>query len=285
MGKFAQGRRRSVPLVSFPRVLTYLAVGFIVGGVFGYFFMATTHAVLETRGIAHLAVTTEQQQKQPQPQQQQKEERQPQQGEQADHNAEAKKQTHHQQFGKTSSSNGNDDTIHTLATSNGSPYQNIQMRIAYATYQLVQAQPGGDRMVGFTRILHRSKPDILMDEIPTFRADPLHPNCDEWCEYPVSDRGDAAVQFFKAAAEDPSMIKAPWIYMIESDYVFMRPLAVPDPSARNFAWGFFFKYISPGTFPELMRRFPRAENLPIVDIPRSGPAPILMHKDSWERVS
>ena len=54
------------------------------------------------------------------------------------------------------------------------------MRIAYATYQLVLNTPGGERFTGFTRILHRTKPDELMNEIPTFRADPLQPACDDW---------------------------------------------------------------------------------------------------------
>lgn len=34
------------------------------------------------------------------------------------------------------------DTIHTLYTSNGSPYQNFQGRIHYASYKLVQKMPG-----------------------------------------------------------------------------------------------------------------------------------------------
>ncbi len=72
------------------------------------------------------------------------------------------------------------DTIHTLCTGNGSPYQNYQLRIAYATYRLVQRMPGGERHVAFTRILHRTKPDALMGEIETFRADPLQPKCDDW---------------------------------------------------------------------------------------------------------
>jgi hydroxyproline O-arabinosyltransferase len=117
----------------------------------------------------------------------------------------------------TSNTQGEEDAIHTLATSNGSPYQNYQMRIAYATYKLVQAMPGGERHVAFTRILHRTQPDALMDEMPTFRADPLQPACDEWCEYPVSDRANAVRQFFEAAAKNTSMIKAKWLYMIESE--------------------------------------------------------------------
>ena len=50
-------------------------------------------------------------------------------------------------------------TIHTLCTGNGSPYQNYQLRIAYATYRLVQKMPSGERHVAFTRILHRTQPD------------------------------------------------------------------------------------------------------------------------------
>jgi hypothetical protein len=35
----------------------------------------------------------------------------------------------------------------------------------YATYKLVQAMPGGDKLTGFTRILHRTVPDLLMEEV------------------------------------------------------------------------------------------------------------------------
>lgn len=34
----------------------------------------------------------------------------------------------------------------------------------YGTYKLVQKMPGGEGLVGFTRILHRTRPDLLMDE-------------------------------------------------------------------------------------------------------------------------
>lgn len=45
-------------------------------------------------------------------------------------------------------------------------------------------------------------------QVPTFRADPLTPSCDTWCEFPVSDRPNAVAQFLRAARRDPSMIKA-----------------------------------------------------------------------------
>ena len=60
------------------------------------------------------------------------------------------------------------------------------------------------------------------------------------CDYPVSDRGNAVQQFFAAAAKDPGMIKGSWIYMIESDYVFIKPLPIPSAESqvggRGAAW-------------------------------------------------
>ena len=40
----------------------------------------------------------------------------------------------------------------------------------YGTYKLVQKMPGGEKLVGFTRILHRSKNDILVDEVSPLGA-------------------------------------------------------------------------------------------------------------------
>ena len=46
-----------------------------------------------------------------------------------------------------------------------------------------------------------------MRQVPSFRADPLTPTCDTWCEFPVSDRPNAVRQFFDAAAKDASLIQ------------------------------------------------------------------------------
>ena len=56
-----------------------------------------------------------------------------------------------------------------------------QNLVMYGTYQLAQKMPGGDKMVAFTRILHRQTDDALSPRVPTFRADPLHPGgCAGW---------------------------------------------------------------------------------------------------------
>jgi hypothetical protein len=54
-------------------------------------------------------------------------------------------------------------TVHTICTSNGSPYTNFQNRIMYATYKMAHKAPGGEILAGFTRILHRTVEDELME--------------------------------------------------------------------------------------------------------------------------
>ena len=44
-------------------------------------------------------------------------------------------------------------------------------------------------------------------QVPSWRADPLTPACDQWCEFPVSDRPNAVKQFLHAAKADPTLIK------------------------------------------------------------------------------
>lgn len=44
-------------------------------------------------------------------------------------------------------------------------------------------------------------------QVPSYRAEPLTPACDIWCEFPVSDRPNAVMQFFQAARKDPTMIR------------------------------------------------------------------------------
>eukprot|EP00850_Spirogloea_muscicola_P011540 SM000072S21174 [mRNA] locus=s72:97305:104460:+ [translate_table: standard] len=183
--------------------------------------------------------------------------------------------------------------IHVIVTSNGSPYLNWQNRIMYHTYQKVAALPESD-MKYFTRVLHRSKPDALMEEIPTFRVEPLDATCDEWCEYPVASRPNAIQQWLDS--DDP---KGDWVFMIETDYVFVKPARIP---ATGRAIGFPFGYISPthGAVSSVMERHGYACRLPcssfrdsvssyfpegdVKDIPGTGNAPTLMPTSELRRV-
>jgi hypothetical protein len=39
------------------------------------------------------------------------------------------------------------------------------LKYRYSTFKLTQAMPGGEKMVAFTRILHRTQEDILVNEV------------------------------------------------------------------------------------------------------------------------
>jgi len=177
------------------------------------------------------------------------------------------------------------DTIHTLLPSDGGTYQNIQTRVVYSTYQLVQQMPGGEKMTGFTRILHRTVPDLLMDEIPTYHLwDIWHPECDHGCSFPVINRPNAIMQFMRAAAKDPSLLKGAWLLMIESDYVFMQPVRPPgnayDPSVTGEQY--LFDYIMPqhpDAAPHIQKLYGPGKD--INDVPASGPAPVMLRLEEW----
>jgi hypothetical protein len=63
-------------------------------------------------------------------------------------------------------------------------------------------------------------------QFPTFRAYPLQPECDNWCEFPVKDRPNAVVQFLMAAEQHPELIQGAWLLLLESDDVWMKPMQV-----------------------------------------------------------
>ena len=133
--------------------------------------------------------------------------------------------------------------------------------------------------MAFTRVLHRSKDDGLEVEVPTVRVKPLDPACDVQCGFVVKDRPYAMRQFL----DEPSNVLASHIFLAETDYVFLRPLALPASEAE-LPMGFPFGYILPNwpTITHIMRRhFPEEHG----DLKRlswgshgegSGPAPVLI---------
>ncbi|CAL8467638.1 g7176 [Coccomyxa elongata] len=258
------------------KLVTFGIAGFLAGIILGYIFMGTVHAMLQLRqeatpgSIAEWTTSTD------------------------DIKQSSRKQLPGQSIAKTKGHAATagipakGTTIHTLVTSNGSPYLNFQSRIMYGTYKQVQKMPGGEKLVGFTRILHRTSHDLLMDEVPSFRADPLTPSCDTWCEFPVSDRPNAVMQFLRAAQKDPTMIKAPWLLMIETDYVWMKPLQAPpaeNPSSRPMAYPFNYIVPSAPAVEGVMRKMYPAELGPLSNVHGTGPAPVMMRFDEWLEVA
>mmetsp|Transcript_41766 Transcript_41766/g.124933 ORF Transcript_41766/g.124933 Transcript_41766/m.124933 type:complete len:415 (-) Transcript_41766:147-1391(-) len=179
------------------------------------------------------------------------------------------------------------DTIHSIITSSGSGYQNWQGRIMYGTYKLVQKMPGGDKLTGFTRVLHRGHKDECMDEIPTFHAIPLHPECDTWCDFPVADRPNAVGQWLAHVKANPSELKGAWVAILECDYVWMRPLQAPGDAYRSNEPGrqFHFGYIQaqhPNAAPTIQKLMGGRGD--VKDVPNSGPAPAMLRFSDLESV-
>lgn len=102
------------------------------------------------------------------------------------------------------------DTVHTLFASNGAPGLNYQTLALYGSFRLAQRQPGGDKLVAFTRILHRTADDELSPHVPTVRVQPMRAACDRQCDYVQADRPNAVRKFFEAARTDPSLVQVRW---------------------------------------------------------------------------
>lgn len=163
----------------------------------------------------------------------------------------------------------------------------------HGTYKLVQEMPGGEKLTGFTRILHRVKEDELMEEIPTFHAKPLHPECDQWCDFPVADRPNAVRQWMSAVDKDPSLLKGAWVLLLECDYVWMKPFQAPDaynPLSPNMQFHFGYIMSQHPNCINIIRRLYGGRDP--VDVPNSGPAPVLMRYSDlklvapdWERIT
>jgi len=81
-----------------------------------------------------------------------------------------------------------------MITSNGQPYMNWQTRVFFQTWLRASGEPGSP-LKHFTRVLHRTKNDELMNEVPTIRITPTHKECDEGCDYAVKDRARAIAEW------------------------------------------------------------------------------------------
>ena len=180
-------------------------------------------------------------------------------------------------------SEGLETCVHTMITSNGSPYMNWQTRIFYETWKKAAGEKDSI-LRRFTRVLHRSREDELMTLIPTWRVDPTHKDCDVWCDYAVKDRARAIYQW--SQTEDAKQCSH--ILMAETDYLFIRS---PPPSivlAKGFSYGFMFGYIVPSypnAKPASLELHDEAKDGPLKDVYQTGNAPQCIHRDDLERVS
>eukprot|EP00877_Chromochloris_zofingiensis_P001819 jgi/Chrzof1/11638/Cz06g03080.t1 len=135
---------------------------------------------------------------------------------------------------------------HVVTTAQGSAVH-WQARVHYYWYKKQKAvceQQARCEMGGFTRLLHSGLADDLMDEIPTFVAQPLPNEVVEHNAYPVLNRPYAFVQWLEKAN-----IQEEYILMSEPDHIFLQP--IPNLMHGNHPAAFPFFYIEP-TKPEYL---------------------------------
>ena len=168
--------------------------------------------------------------------------------------------------------------VHTVLTSNGNSYMNWQTRVMYATWQAAaraEAPGSGRIMTAFTRVLHRSTDDELMQEVPTWRVDPLRPSCDTYCDFPVADRAAALAEW----ALSPDSQRCSHVMMVETDYLFVRPLPPSILPSAGHAVGFHFGYIAPeaaSAAPVCKKFLPPELRDKLALVPQTGNSPQLL---------
>jgi hypothetical protein len=170
-----------------------------------------------------------------------------------------------------------------MITSNGQPYMNWQTRVFYRTW-LASSKEKGSPLKHFTRVLHRTRDDELMLEIPTVRIDPTHAECDNGCDYAVKDRARAIAEW----AETKDARRCSHVLMAEADYVMLKSPPRSVMLQRGHAYGFLFGYIIPWHADALpasrvlhdVERYGRYE-----DVPQSGNAPQVMHGDDLRKIA
>ena len=175
--------------------------------------------------------------------------------------------------------------LHTVLTSNGNSYMNWQTRVMYATWQAAAGAEAPEKrvMAAFTRVLHRGSDDELMTEVPTWRVDPLRPACDTYCDFPVADRAAALAEWAKSSDAE----RCSHVMMVETDYLFVRPIpavALPGP---GHAVGFHFGYIAPEspTAAPVCRRFlPTDLGARLGEVPQTGNAPQILTRADFGRM-
>lgn len=134
---------------------------------------------------------------------------------------------------------GPERNYHVVITAAGTAVH-WQSRVAYYWYKKVQKQceeRGNCQMGGFTRLLHTGQPDDLMNEIPTWVAQPLPPEHPDH-GYIVLNRPYALLQWVKAVT-----IPEKYVLMSEPDHLWLKPMPNLMKGENPAAFPFF--YIEP----------------------------------------
>lgn len=155
---------------------------------------------------------------------------------------------------------------HLLLTAQDSPYQAWQTRIMYYHFKKLQAANPCSEMTGFTRMLNSdgSKPDALMDEMPTVvvgqldRGSGCHDSDQNTCDmgFPVMNRPHGVTQLLaKLDAGELPQLTEEYVLIAETDHVFMsEPKNLATPS-KPVCFPFGYMNAKAATLRPVVQRF------------------------------
>ena len=93
-------------------------------------------------------------------------------------------------------------------------------------------------MGGYTRIMDMGEPDDLMQEIPTFLAQPLSKKIVDYSGYELLNRAHALLQWAQTTS-----IEEDYVVIEESDHLYLRP--VPNLMVGPRMAGSYYSYMQP----------------------------------------
>ena len=175
--------------------------------------------------------------------------------------------------------------FHTLLTAQASVYQQWQARIAYFHWkkQAALAGPCTD-MVGFHRLCatEGGRPDGLEKEIPTLFTTQLSREViDSHFGFGVLNRPNSVRQLL-ASSEMRSQLVAPYVLLLETDHVFMKPLPNLATPERPVAWDFGYMHAHRAQNFIIQKYWKEGDASQLDPV---GPSPCLIHLDALEKLT
>ena len=173
--------------------------------------------------------------------------------------------------------------FHTLLTSQSSAYQQWQSRIAYFHWKKQAAADGPcTDMVAFHRLCATpgGKPDGLEREIPTLFTTQLSDEViNSHFGFGVLNRPNSVRQLL-ASDEMRATLAAPFVLLLETDHVFMRPLTNLATAAKPAAWVFGYMHAHEAQNGVIRKYWPAGDASKLDPV---GPSPLLIHMDTLVR--
>ena len=175
--------------------------------------------------------------------------------------------------------------FHTLLTSQASPYQQWQSRIAYHHWKKQKANGGPcSDMVGFHRLCATTggKPDGLETEIPTIFTVQLSDEIiNSHFGFGVLNRPNSVRQLLTTPSMREKLV-APYVLLLETDHVFMRPLPNLATESKPVAWDFGYMHANPRQNGIIQKYCSTCESK---DLDPVGPSPLLIHIAQLEKLT